>query len=167
MYDDGYNQKNKNWIHGHVYVLDYGDGKTFKIGSTIHEPESRAGGITKGLPVIMPKMELVMSAEIFSNCRMVEQLIHMHFDQYHIKGEWFNLEFIYLLQVHTMLAQFGSPRLYGRWYELIPEDAIEARQEGKFDWLHSLPFLSKDEEDEFGILPFSDAVDKVIKERQK
>jgi hypothetical protein len=119
-----YNQKNKKWKHGYVYVLDYGDGETFKIGSTIHEPEKRLNQICSGT-VIMP-MHLVMAFEIYTNCEMVEQLIHMNWDDYHVRGEWFKSDWPAILQLYDMMLKWDCyPAVFDRWYDIVPEDYEE------------------------------------------
>lgn len=144
-----HNQPNKNWLHGYVYVIDYGDQETYKIGYTTVDPQSRHAQITKGLPVIMPKTALVMSVRTNTNARYLEEILHMKFDDCHIKGEWFQLHFTDLIELYMIVQHLGEVELYDRWFDIVPEDAPLAAKEGSLNWLTSLPHLTKKEKEEF------------------
>lgn len=125
--DDYENEKPKQdwkkWNSGYIYVIDYGDGKTFKIGYTNKEPEMRISQISK-MNVIMP-MHLVMSAYIDTNVYYVEQILHMMLDEQHVRGEWFKLDIIDLCEVYELLDRlsFGAVTCEDRWYdEIVPKD---------------------------------------------
>lgn len=125
MYDEledneYYSQPDKNWKPGHVYVVDYGDGVTFKIGHTTVSPEARLKQIAKG-SVIMP-MQLVMSVDTTNNAHFLENVIHMALDSDHVRGEWFKLDFVKLVELYQLLNYFGHVELYDRWYEVVPKD---------------------------------------------
>lgn len=117
----GAKQTNKCWKPGYVYILDYGDGETFKIGHTVNEPEIRLNQIA-ALPTVMPKVELVMAVYTSTNCERLEGLLHMYFDEQHVKGEWFKLDFVQLVEAYQCLGVFGGAELFKRWYELVPRD---------------------------------------------
>ena len=142
----GYLQEGKKWQEGYVYILDYGDGKTFKIGQTRYHPSGREKHITNGLPVIMPKIRLVMYLDMFENCYYLEQLIHMHYDSNHSNGEWFDLRFIDLVELYSMLSFFGPVTLADGWYDIVPDDALTAKKNGEMNWINRLPYMSKKEE---------------------
>lgn len=109
---------------GYVYVIDYGDGETFKIGCTTTNPEKRMSQINKAA-VLMPKkygMQLVMSGEV-SNCYYLEQLLHSKFDVLHDNGEWYKLGFPELVEVYQILSLLSDEaELYDRWFDLLPDD---------------------------------------------
>lgn len=121
--ETGYNQLNKNWRDGYVYVLDYGDGETFKVGHTTGEVEQRIKQISKG-NVILP-MRPVMSLLTSTNCYYLENIIQMRLDDQHIRGEWFKLSFVELVELYQILKFFGGVDLHERWYDLVPKDYEE------------------------------------------
>jgi hypothetical protein len=118
--NDESHQPSKRWYPGYVYVIDYGDGKTFKVGSTIGNPEGRLKQIV-GSSVIMP-MHLVMAVYTETNCTWLENLVHMQLDNKHISGEWFTLDFVDLVEVYQMLTSFGGVEMYDDWWNLVDED---------------------------------------------
>src|SRR5437763_3057905 len=118
--EDYHNQKNKSWYPGNIYVIDYGDMKQFKIGHTTVDPIKRFNQIAKG-DVLMP-MHLVMHAEVDSNCKQLEDLLHMKYDSNHIRGEWFDFSFMELVELYQALETFASVQLHQRWYEIVPND---------------------------------------------
>lgn len=108
---------------GYVYVIDYGDGKTFKIGMTRTGPQNRMAQINKAA-ILMPKqygMKMVMSGE-FANCYYLEQLLHDRFESLRDNGEWFKLDFPDLVETYQVFTILGDSTLYDRWYELVPYD---------------------------------------------
>jgi hypothetical protein len=115
-----YKQANKSWLPGNVYVIDYGDGVTFKIGYTTVDPEVRIKQIARG-SVIMP-MHLVMSVHTDTNAFFLENILQMTLDTDHVNGEWFKLDFPKLVEIYQCMSFFGGVQLYDRWYELVPED---------------------------------------------
>lgn len=135
----GYNQPHKKWKTGEVYLIDYGDGKTFKIGFTTLDPITRLKQIMKG-NVIMP-MQLVFTCYTDTSCRMLEEMLHMKFDMSHKGGEWFYLEFQDLLDVYRAMDTFGGVMVHDRWYELVPNEFVDKEER---DVLYlSAPYLSK------------------------
>ena len=149
MDDDlDHNQSNKKWKTGHVYLIDYGDGKTFKIGHTINEPQKRFMQIG-GSSVIMP-MHLVFSAHVDSgNAMFIENALHMRFDADHVRGEWFKLDFADLVDCYQVLQFFsyGRTKLYDRWFELVPDDWSEYLERGSIGLM--LPHFSRNGEKEW------------------
>lgn len=137
-------QSGKTWREGYVYVIDYGDGKTFKIGHTTDSPDERLHQIARG-DVIMP-MRLVMHAYIRTNCRLLETLIQMQFDPNHVLGEWFRLNFAQLIEVYSCLKGFGdSVELEDRWFELVPDD-YDRYLHGAAEY-ELLPYCNKEDRD--------------------
>lgn len=109
---------------GYVYVIDYGDGETFKIGHTIGDPETRLREIAR-TSVRMPdkyRPQLVMAALTCTNCRRLEGLLHLLFEERNVGGEWFRLDFVELVNLYQSLYSFGGVELYDRWYELVPNN---------------------------------------------
>lgn len=108
---------------GEIYVIDFGDMKNFKIGYTTVGSSNRLNTIGKG-PVLMPnKMELVMSFEVTTNVRAVESLMHLKFDGYRVKGEWFDLGFVELVELYQAMYGLSVRRtLHNRWFEIVPND---------------------------------------------
>lgn len=108
---------------GEIYVIDFGDMKNFKIDYTTAGSANRLKTICKG-PVLMPnKMELVMSFEVSTNVRAVESLMHLKFDDNRIKGEWFELDFVDLVELYqTMYGLSDRQVLHSRWFEIVPTD---------------------------------------------
>ena len=104
---------------GNVYLIDYGDGKTFKLGMTINDVEKRLKTICRG-SVIMP-MQLVMSGYSM-NCRQLENLLHLKYQNVNKGGEWFSLTFVHLVEIYQILELLTCVELYNRWYELVPDD---------------------------------------------
>ena len=105
---------------GFVYIINYGDGSIFKIGFTILTPETRIKQIAHK-DVILP-MQLVMYSYVITNCRYLETLMHLHFEDQRVGGEWFRLDFPRLVEAYQILASFGSVTLCEDWYSLVPED---------------------------------------------
>jgi hypothetical protein len=136
-----YKQQGKMWQPGYVYVIDYGDGVTFKIGFTTTTPEVRINQIAKG-SVIMP-MHLVMSGYTNTNAYFLENLLQMHFDDNHVRGEWFKLDFTRLVELYQSLAAFSvGVKLYDRWYDLVPNNLDELLDENMIT-SHVPPFVDK------------------------
>lgn len=108
--------------YGHVYVINFGDDKYFKIGFTTTEPEKRLLEIQR-TPVIMPNtMSLVMSA-FLDHPYYVEQILHSKFEGRRVKGEWFELNFPDLVDVFRVLYSInGSADLHDNWFDVVPKD---------------------------------------------
>jgi hypothetical protein len=109
---------------GEVYILDYGDGRTFKIGCTTGDAVTRFKQISRR-GVIMP-MRLLMSGWV-PNCFYLEQLIHMRFAAKCVQGEWFRLSYPELVEIHQLFEILGDAFLWRRWYELF-SDSDDHRQ---------------------------------------
>lgn len=141
-----YQQPSKRWQEGYVYLLDYGDKNTFKIGQTKHEPDLRFKQISGGHNVLMP-MHLVITAHTYTNCWYLEQVLHMLFDHRHIKGEWFDLHDIDdLLMIFDVLRVFsnGNLVLHSRWFELMPKDYKEMMNHGAIEPHRDMIFNKED-----------------------
>jgi hypothetical protein len=156
-YDDGLecNQPNKIWQHGHVYLIDYGDLKTFKIGYTTIDPSKRIKQIAK-YNVIMP-MKLVMSVETYTNAYFLENIIQMALDDYNVLGEWFELDFPMLVNLYRCLAFFGNITLYDHWYKVVPPDYDEFIKHGVLD--NNYPTFTLKEKDKIDDI-FNDLSEK-------
>jgi hypothetical protein len=152
--DDEYKQSNKRRLPGYVYLIDFGDGKTFKIGQTKHEPELRLHQIAKG-NVIMP-MQLVMEVYTETNCGLLETLLHMNFDNNHIRGEWFRFDFFDLVDIYQAMSSFGGARLHDRWYELVPDGYDKFIEGGRIS--SKLPYFDKKEAE----IPDFDELDELF-----
>jgi hypothetical protein len=115
---DEYNQPEKKWSPGYIYIIDYGDSETFKIGYTKYHPDQRIKQISKGT-VIMP-MHLVLHAQTYLNAYYIEQLLHMMLDDKHVRGEWFKLDFVDICRVLDALIALESYIEYSdRWFDVI------------------------------------------------
>ena len=117
----------KRWEYGYVYLIDYGDGKQFKIGKTKNDPKKRTASIKSGSGLLYPEpldVKLVASIAIFSNAYFVEQLLHMEFAEYHRAGEWFLFDnYMTFLDVVSRMKDYSNDiELYDRWYEMVPAD---------------------------------------------
>lgn len=104
---------------GYVYIIDYGNGKSFKIGHTSKDPEKRLSQISSGT-VLMP-MKLVFAVE-FDNRVLLEKILHSRLYDKKIQGEWFDLDFIELVELYQILFYFGEVKIYDHWYEIVPKD---------------------------------------------
>jgi hypothetical protein len=126
-----YNQPDKRWDFGYVYVLDFGDGKRFKIGKTILEPKLRVASIQHGVRSVvkLPDMSMVMFGTS-DNPYYLEQLLHMKFDDEHVGGEWFNLSFPDLVEIYQILYAVGSVELTDHWFEIVPGDYLDYLKHG-------------------------------------
>lgn len=158
MYSDEYNQ-NKKFKQGTVYVLDYGNGSSFKIGMTTGDVHARVKQISRG-SVIMP-MKLVMYCETLTNCALLEELIHMMLDGQHENGEWFKLDFVGLMEVYDALNPFGGVKVTDHWYSLVPDDYeafldMHPRSEG-------IPFFTKKAEIELKNYDWSSVAELIKK----
>lgn len=129
---------------GVIYVLDLGDGETFKIGFTRGTVEQRIRSIEKGTVVMPYNIKPVMTFDVYVDVFKLEQLIHQKFECHRINGEWFSLDFIDLVDVFAIGSNFGSPKLYARWFEVIPEDAAEYYKKAVLPIHTSLPSIKKD-----------------------
>lgn len=121
MTDRKQRQPSKIQYPGYVYILDYGDGKTFKIGHTTKEPEDRLKQISLS-SVLMP-MRLVMSV-FCENCKQLENLLHLVYDENNVVGEWYALHLVDIIEIYQSMSVFGGAELYDGWYELA---------DGRFD----------------------------------
>lgn len=122
--EDDINQPYKAWGAGYVYVIDYGNQTTFKIGYTKNLPSTRLKAIC-GTSVVMP-MDMVFYSQIDTNAYYVEQLLHMSYDGKHHNGEWFDLDFVELTDIAVILQQLGSLEYTDHWYEkVVPTDYME------------------------------------------
>ncbi len=92
-------------------------------------------------------MHLVMHAEVDSNCKYLEDLLHMKYDSNHIRGEWFEFSFMELVELYQALETFASVQLHQRWYEIVPNDYKEYIEHGAFN--PKLPHFTRKEEEEF------------------
>ena len=119
---------NKKWSPGYLYILDYGDGKQFKIGITSNNPELRANQIKRGVGRLLPNpidAKLVVSLEMETNPYYLEQLLHMQYWTSHVGGEWFELpEVDSLTQLVSYIKPFGILRYYDGWYEMFDDDFV-------------------------------------------
>jgi hypothetical protein len=114
-----------NYSPGYIYVIDYGDGKKFKIGMTNGKVETRFRQIAN-TSVLMP-MHLVMEAFVY-NARQVENLLHLKFEPKHIRGEWFELKLMDLVELYQTLSLLGTPAVHDHWFSFIPEDIHRLRE---------------------------------------
>lgn len=111
----------KKWSPGYLYILDYGDGKQFKIGKTSGDPQNRVNQITRGASQLLPNplnAKLVVSLAMDTNPYYLEQLLHMRLWQQHIGGEWFEFEGAESLATLIKdIESFGVITYYDRWYK--------------------------------------------------
>lgn len=111
----------KKWSPGYLYILDYGDGKQFKIGKTSGDPQNRVNQITRGASQLLPNplnAKLVVSLAMDTNPYYLEQLLHMRLWQQHIGGEWFEFEDIESLAALVKdIKSFGRIIYYDAWYD--------------------------------------------------
>jgi len=111
----------KKWSPGYLYILDYGDGKQFKIGKTSGDPQNRVNQITRGASQLLPNpldAKLVVSLAMDTNPYYLEQLLHMRLWQQHIGGEWFEFEDIESLTALIKdIEPFGRITYYDKWYD--------------------------------------------------
>jgi len=152
------NQKDKKWLAGYIYLIDYGDGKTFKIGYTTISPEKRLKQICGKTSVIMP-MKLVLFGETETNCIHLESLLHMVFDKNHVNGEWFRFEFPDLVSFFIALNSFcNNVHIEDRWFEILPKDAKE--------WVEfleiKLPIYTLSREDYYNFFNFEGFLCKTV-----
>lgn len=120
--------KKKKWSPGHLYILDYGDGKQFKIGITTNNPQVRANQITQNSGMLLPNpigAELVFSLYMDTNPYYLEQLLHMNHFAKHTGGEWFHFEDITdLVDTVSSILILGEPTYYDRWFDLLEDGAF-------------------------------------------
>ena len=135
----------KNWSSGTVYIIDSGDGETFKIGFTTVEPEKRLQQISCANVLTESDMKLVMSFYTDLNPRYLENLIHMKYDNYHFKSEWFKLTFLEIAEIYHILNIFSTVTIYERWYELVPSDLYKYLEHVGTVGV-TIPFATKSEE---------------------
>ena len=108
--------------YGYVYVINFGDDKSFKIGFTTTEPEERLKSIQRTSVVMPNTMSLVMSS-LAHQPFYLEQILHSKFDTSKIKGEWFELSFPDLVDVYKILYTVGGDgELHPNWFSLVPND---------------------------------------------
>lgn len=115
---------NKNFVHeisemnkkryyrfGFVYVIQAQDN-ICKIGKTTEEPKKRLKSLETGY---WGKVEIVYVAAVDDHCGY-ESALHRLFDDYHLKGEWFELS---PKQIHenSHYPQYGL-----QWDEYKKED---------------------------------------------
>src|SRR3990167_2941266 len=92
-----------NW--GYVYLVDYGDKKTFKIGRTSHlDANTRIKQIIK-YGVIMP-MKPVFYVD-FDDSILLEKILHAKYWSNHEVGEWYNFTFPDLVDLYQTMKCFG------------------------------------------------------------
>lgn len=111
----------KKWSEGSLYILDYGDGKQFKIGITAGNPTARANQIKRNAGTLLPNpldSKLVIHLEMDTNPYYLEQLLHMQHEYYHAGGEWFKFEMDNLTALVSQIKPFGRLTYHDRWYEL-------------------------------------------------
>ena len=122
--------QDKKWREGYIYIIDYGNQKSFKIGYTTKHPAERLKEISRGT-VLMP-MKLVAYAYCTTNAYYLEQLIHMDLDSQYVHGEWFDLDFPRLCDVLLVLSIIGGIVEYtDHWYDLVvPPDYEEYIKHG-------------------------------------
>lgn len=73
---------------GYVYLLDYGNGKTFKIG-TSRNPKKRYQGVKAD--VRCDSLQPVIEVLCFEDAYNLERQLHQEFAPRHLSGEWFRL----------------------------------------------------------------------------
>lgn len=126
--------RDKMWDPGYVYFIDFGDGKQFKIGKTIHEPTERLEAIVKGANLIYPlpsTAKLLFYVYTDTSCYYLEQLMHMYYAGYNTAGEWFEFPtWMELAEAADQLRVFGSMYYQERWFELVPDDWLEYVKHG-------------------------------------
>lgn len=115
----------KKWSPGYLYILDYGDGKQFKIGITRGDPTTRANQIKRNSGHLMPNpisSELVVTLKMDTNPYYLEQLLHMTYEYRHVGGEWFELDDTQdIVGLVAMVKPFGRLKYYPRWYSYFDE----------------------------------------------
>jgi hypothetical protein len=118
----------KKWSHGYLYILDYGDGKQFKIGITTKAPKTRADAIKRNSGTLLPlpiNSELIISLEMHTNPYYMEQLLHMQLAHKHAGGEWFEFDDISeVAEIVAMIEPFGYLEYFDRWYKLFESDDV-------------------------------------------
>lgn len=131
MYEDHENMnaemKLKKWSPGYLYILDYGDGETFKIGITSGDPSLRSNQVTRNVGALVPNhkgTKLLISLEMSTNPYYLEQLVHMSLADHHEVGEWFKLSIDQLADLVGRIKPFGYLEYYDGWYELFEDDFI-------------------------------------------
>lgn len=118
----------KKWSNGYLYILDYGDGKQFKVGITSGDPTKRLNQITRNAGHLLPNpldAELVVSLEMNTNPYYLEQLIHMQLADQHVGGEWFKFESSdWIVDIVDQIKPFGNLEYYDRWYSYFNDDYL-------------------------------------------
>lgn len=118
----------KKWSPGYLYILDYGDGKQFKIGITKNNPAIRANQISRGAGMLLPNpinAELVVSLKMDTNPYYLEQLLHMQQHFNHVSGEWFEFgDKDELANLVKTIEPFGELEYYDRWYSYFDSDFV-------------------------------------------
>lgn len=108
---------------GYLYVIDFGDKRTFKIGYTTKSVTERFNQIAKSSVLMPNQMALVMSFDVMTNVYAVESLMHMKFEDYRINGEWFELNFPELVELYQVMCGLSVRQtLHQRWFEVVPDD---------------------------------------------
>ena len=113
--------RSKKWSEGYLYILDYGDGKQFKIGITTKNPKIRASQIKKNAGMLLPMpidAQIVAHLQVDTNPYYLEQLLHMQYRNFHAGGEWFRLGLGELAEIVSQIKPFGELTYEDRWFEL-------------------------------------------------
>lgn len=120
--------QNKKWSPGYLYILDYGDGKQFKVGITTKSPKTRADAIQRNAGMLLPlpiESELIISLEMDTNPYYLEQLLHMTLADKHIGGEWFMFDDLgELAELVSIIKPFGILEYFDRWYDIFASDDV-------------------------------------------
>lgn len=144
---EGYNQKNKTFLPGFVYVIHDGY-RNFKIGYTTVNPEIRLKQINR-TNVLMPKnCQLVFSCHTDTNAFYLENIIHMSLDQFHVKGEWFSLRTRELVLIYQLFQHFGSVAIHDHWFEVVDDEDIKHYNDNGL-YFPALPQFTRVEYDEY------------------
>lgn len=110
---------------GYVYVISYGDDKTYKIGYTT-SLDKRLAQLNKASVVMPYEYELVMAAPV-TGCVAVEKMLHVTHENNRVRGEWFVLDWYDLAKVANILSlvALGSGEIVwgDKWFDVFKEIA--------------------------------------------
>lgn len=134
---------------GWVYVVNFGDNTTFKIGFTCSEPEHRLRDIQRSNVVMPNVMSLVMTSFV-DQPFYLERILHSKLSQKNVRGEWFNLSFPDLVDVYKALYSIGNQvDLYDNWFDIVPKDYQEYINHGAINLDLPLLFFTKKDKEKF------------------
>lgn len=110
------------------FICELGNTNCFKIGKTENHPADRMDQLQTGNP---RKLTLYKWIKI-DNHDIAEEYLHVVFNEYHIRGEWFMVSTEQIdAECNTIIQNNPNTSVSGAWEKYTDEDRLKVKLERK------------------------------------